>query len=148
MKSIFAIVMLILVTGLFTSVSAQEEGRFFMAGLKDQDVEQFFTAFKKAIVERDKQKVASMVHYPVKAKLASGGWRRISSSTSFVRFYDRIFDQRFTELLSKLEVKDLWGKSAGVTTPRGEVWFSAIVTRRRKSGQYPIKIIAINGPIE
>ena len=148
MRSIFATVTLLLVTGFFTSATAQEEGRFFMAGLEDQDVEQFFTAFKKAVVDRNKQKVASMVHYPVKAKLASGSWRRISSSTDFVSFYDRIFDERFTELLSRLEVKDLWGKSAGVTTPRGEVWFSGIVTSRRKAGKYPIKIIAINGPIE
>lgn len=128
-------------------VLAQEEGRFFMAGLNEPEVEQFFNSFKEAIAARDKQRVAAMLNYPIKVKLAAGGWKRVTRANDFINIYDRVFDEKFTHLIQKTGTKDLWGKWAGVTTPRGEVWFRGIAGHG-KQPKHTIKIIAINGPVE
>ena len=125
------------------SISAQEEGRFAAAALKESEVETFFISFREAIGSSDKKKVASLVSYPIKVTLASGARRTIRNRAEFIRAYDQIFHAEFRKLISKTQVADLWAKSAGVATPRGEIWFSGIGPDDR----YTIKIIAINGPM-
>lgn len=125
---------------------AQQESRFSAAGLTDQEVETFFLSFREAVSTRDKKKVASLVSYPIKVSLSSGGTRTIRNRLDFIKVYDRVFDQKFRDLIVATQFTDLWAKSAGVATPRGEIWFSGIGTKKSPD-KYTIKIIAINGPI-
>lgn len=123
-----------------------ERERFAAAGLREREVEHFFTAFKTAIAKDDKKTVATLISYPVMAILASGHPKKIRSRAEFIQAYDRIFDSDFKQLIAGTKIIDLWGKSAGVAMHRGEVWFAGVERGRRRPG-YDIKIIAINGPI-
>ena len=124
----------------------QDENRFAVAGVKEREVEIFFTAFKNAIAKDDKRKVAAMVSYPLDAYLASGRRVKIVNSARFIKLYDRIFDDKFKRLIARTEFKDLWAKYSGVATPRGEIWINGIVTNPKFPDKYVIKIFAINGP--
>lgn len=144
MKTFGVTILLLLLFVRVASAGPRQEGRFAAAGLTDPEVETFFISFREAIAAGDKKKVASLLEYPVKATLSSGSRRTIRNRVDFIKFYDRIFDREFRQLIAKTNVTDLWARSAGVATPRGEIWFSGI---GNKDGTYRIRIIAINGPM-
>ena len=125
----------------------QDAGRFAVAGLNDRETEAFFASFKEAVAKGEKRKVAAMVSYPIRVTVKSGRRMRLSNAAAFIKTYDQIFYDEFKELIAKTESKDLWAKSAGVATPRGEVWFAGIVRDGNDLDKYEIKIIALNGPI-
>lgn len=116
-----------------------------MAGLKDQEVAKFYQEFREAVAAGDKQKVASLVSFPIKVTLASGKRRTMPTKVDFIKSYDLIFDNTFRQLIAKTEFDDLWAKFSGVATPRGEIWIGGLVTSKAKPDDYVIKIIAING---
>jgi hypothetical protein len=125
----------------------QEQGRFSVAGLNDDEVEAFFVSFGEAIATGDKKKVASLMSYPIKVNLRTSRRQKIGSSLKFIQSYDRIFNDEFKAVITKTDVKDLWAKSSGVAMPRGEVWFSGIAKKANRPESCSIKIITINGPI-
>src|ERR1044071_178652 len=124
MKRIAIAITLLLI--LFTAALSrqQDENRFAVAGLKEREVEIFFNSFKEAVAKDDKRKVAAMVSYPIKVYVASNRTVKIVNSARFIKFYDRIFDEKFKKLIAETEFKDLWAKSSGVATPRGEIWIN------------------------
>jgi hypothetical protein len=128
--------------------SAADEGKFSAAGLKNREVEQFFLSFKEAVAKGDKGAVASMVSYPVKVPLASGQRVSIKNRAQFAKRYNAIFDNAFKRVISQTRVDDLWAKSSGVATPRGEIWLSGIIKNQKNPDIYEIKIIAINNVID
>jgi hypothetical protein len=65
-----------------------------------------------------------------------------------VREYDRIFDAKFEQAISRIEVKDLWAKYSGVATPRGEIWLNGVVKNPKHPDKHQIKITTINGLFE
>ena len=132
---------------LFAVTWAQEQNRFAVAGVNEREVEIFFTAFKEAVAKGQKQRVATMVSFPINVPLASGRRVKVSNSARFVKVYDQIFDARFKQLIASTEFKDLWAKFSGVATPRGEIWINGVMLNS-KSDQYEIKITSINGPID
>src|ERR1051326_5593847 len=144
MKRVAILISLLLIP---IAISAQDENRFAVAGLKEREVEVFFTAFKEAVAKGEKQRVAAMVSYPISVPLSSGRTVKVSNSARFVKLYDRIFDDKFKQLIARTEFKDLWAKYLGVATPRGEIWINGIVTNPKFPDKYVIKIFAINGPI-
>ena len=125
----------------------QDDERFTVAGLKNQEVETFFLNFKEAVGKSEKRKVAGMVSYPIRVTLKSGRRMRLANQAAFIRYYDQVLHEEFKQLIAATETKDLWAKSAGVATPRGEVWFSGIGKPNQPEDVYEIKIIALNGPM-
>ncbi|HJY27772.1 MAG TPA: hypothetical protein VJ306_07010 [Pyrinomonadaceae bacterium] len=134
---------------LFTAALSrqQDENRFAVAGLKEREVEIFFNSFKEAVAKDDKRKIAAMVSYPIKVYLRSDRTVKIANSARFVKFYDRIFDQKFKDIIAATEFKDLWAKSSGVATPRGEIWINGIAKNPKFEDNYVIKVTALNGPM-
>lgn len=133
---------------IFTAaIFAQDGGRFAVAGLEDRETEEFFASFKEAIAKGEKRTVAAMVSYPVRVTVKSGRRMRLGNAAAFIKAYDQIFYAEFKQLIAETEAKDLWAKSAGVATPRGEIWISGIVKDSKNLDKYEIKIISINGPI-
>jgi len=145
MKRIAIVISLLLV--LFATAFAQDENRFAVAGLKEREVGVFFNSFKEAVAKADKRMVAGMVSYPIKLYLPSNRIVKIANSARFIRFYNQIFDEKFKRLIAETEFKDLWAKSSGVATPRGEIWINGIVKNPKFEDDYEIKITALNGPI-
>lgn len=144
MKRLGSTVLLLLLCIGFTFADRAQEGRFALAGLNEREVEAFFNSFRDAVSAGDKRKVASLLNYPVSVKLASGARRTIRSRAEFIKSYDRIFDAEFRRLIVKIDVSELWAKTVGVGTPRGEIWFSGI-ENEKPNGSYRIRIIRING---
>jgi hypothetical protein len=143
----FQMILFFVATAL-SSPTVQKESRFSVAGLDDEvEVVQFFISFKEAIEKGNKEKVASLVSYPIKVNLASGRWKRIRNAADFIKAYDSIFDGKFRRLIIETDVKNLWAKSSGVAMPRGEIWFNGIVKDANKPERYSIRITAINGRI-
>lgn len=127
----------------------RDGGKYSVAGLDDEgEVERFFTAFKEAVARGDKGRVASMVSYPIAARRSDGRRVRLRNRAAFVRSYDAIFDGAFKKLIAETGVGDLWAKSSGVATPRGEVWFNGVVRDEKRPEEYVILITSINGPID
>ena len=124
-----------------------QQDRFAVAGLNEQETVAFFASFKEAIAKGEKRAVGGMLSYPIRVTLKSGRRVRLANSAAFIRAYDQIFYDEFKQLIAETEAKDLWAKSAGVATPRGEVWIAGIVKDSKNLDKYEIKIIAINGPI-
>jgi len=124
-----------------------KQDRFAVAGLNEQETVAFFASFKEAVAKGEKRAVAGMLSYPIRVTLKSGRRVRLANSPAFIRAYDQIFYDEFKQLIANTEAKDLWAKSAGVATPRGEVWIAGIVKDSKNPDKYEIKIIAINGPI-
>jgi hypothetical protein len=147
MKRIAIAITLLLVLFTATLSGQQDEGRFAVAGLKEREVEVFFKLFKDAIAKDHKRKVAAMVSYPIKVYLSSDRTVKIVNSARFIKSYDRIFDQKFKNLIAATEFKDLWAKSSGVATPRGEIWINGVIKNPKFEDKYEIKITAINGPM-
>jgi len=124
-----------------------KQDRFAVAGLNEQQTVAFFASFKEAVAKSEKRTVAGMLSYPIRVTLKSGRRVRLANSAAFIRAYDQIFYDEFKQLIAETEAKDLWAKSAGVATPRGEVWIAGIVKDSKNPDKYEIRIIAINGPI-
>src|ERR1044071_1408300 len=116
MKRIAIAITLLLI--LFTAALSQQqdENRFAVAGLKEREVEVFFTSFKDAIAKDDKRKVAAMVSYPIKVYLRSDRTVKIVNGARFIKFYDQIFDEKFKRVIAETQFKDLWAKFSGVAT--------------------------------
>jgi len=127
--------------------SQQDENRFAVTGLKEREVEVFFTSFKEAVAKGDKRKVAAMVSYPLHTHLSSNRSVKIVNKARFVKLYDQIFDVKFKQLIAQTEFKDLWAKFSGAATPRGEIWINGIMKNRTSEDDYVIKITSLNGPI-
>ena len=145
MKRVIISLHLILV---FTTVMfAQDANRFAVAGLEERETEEFFASFKAAVAKGEKRTVAGMLSYPIRVTFKSGRHARLANAGAFMRAYDQIFYDDFKQLIAETEAKDLWAKSAGVATPRGEVWIAGIVKNPKNLDKYEIKIIALNGPI-
>lgn len=154
MMRLLTVALLLLLTlagaGAFSSpvVRAQDGGKYSVAGLDDErEVNQFFLSFKEAVGAGDKRRVASMVSYPIRAHTADGRWVRLRNGAALVRSYERIFDPAFRRLIAETRVEDLWAKSSGVATPRGEIWINGVVTDERRPDSYVIRITSINGRI-
>lgn len=140
--------LLFLGAGLALAHRPQDEARFSAAGLANHEVERFYKEFREAVSASDKKKVASLVSFPITVTLATGKRRTMRTKADFIKSYDLIFDDTFRELIAKTEFADLWAKSSGVATPRGEIWFSGIGKSKAKAGEsYVIKIIAINNTL-
>src|SRR5580765_3638586 len=98
MKVLAIISLLVLFSSAMTlsRSTAQSEGRFSVAGLKDdREVEQFFIVFKNAVAKSDKKKTASLISYPIIISLSSGRRAYIKNEANFERRYNGIFDETF-----------------------------------------------------
>ncbi len=126
----------------------ESKGKYSVAGLDDdRDVEQFFISFKKAIAENDKDKVASMITFPVKAILANGLMVTLKSRADFIKAYDKVFDTKFKQIILQTQVEDLWAKYSGVAMPRGEIWINGVTRGKKNLEKFQIKITTINNVI-
>lgn len=123
------------------------EGKYSAAGLKENEVDQFFLSFKKAVTNDDKDGVAGMVSYPIDVSLASGKRITIRNKVKFIQLYKSIFDTTFKQRIEQTQTKDLWANWQGVAMPRGEIWINGIVKDDKKPENYIIKITTINNVI-
>ena len=144
---ILTLAMAVMMSSFAPSISHSEstkEGKYSVAGLDDEkEVNSFFLRFQDAVARHEKEQVAAMIDYPIKAISASGKTLKIENQKKFVEKYDNIFDSLFTTTITKKKVNELWANYQGVATETGEIWLGGVF--KGKSNMYVLKIIAING---
>ena len=111
----------------------------------------FFLNFRSALENNDRQRVASLISYPVLAQLHK---KRtfIRSRGQLIFHFDEVFDQQIRCAILSATDKDVWGNSRGFTVDGGPIWFDGIIPADEHPdtdapdywSRYPIKIITIN----
>ncbi len=127
--------------------------RLSVSGIEsDSEAHELWQSFQNAVAADDRDTVASLVSYPFHVnyptdKLGSN-YRRIPNKRAFLRAYDRIFDRDLKRFIALTSGSDLWARSEGIFTPRGEIWIGVhcIGTGRGDySTGYEVKIRTIHG---
>lgn len=111
----------------------------------------FFQTFQAAFNNNDRQKVASLVSYPVLTRLHHKRVH-ITNAAQFRTHYNEIFDRQISCAILAASKRDVWGNWRGFMVARGAIWFDAIVPAGERantscpdrSSRYPFKIITIN----
>ena len=97
-------------------------GRYHVAGFNnDKDVEMFAQNVWKAIIDANKEKVASMIAYPLNVQIGRKNVK-IKNKKSFIKNYDQIFYKSFYEKIKKAVPHNMFTKSSGVMFGDGEIW--------------------------
>ncbi|NLS00693.1 hypothetical protein HGP17_28015 [Rhizobium sp. P38BS-XIX] len=101
---------------------------------------QFFDDLRKAIGANDKHAVAAMVDYPFKTKI-NGKPTTVKSAAGFIVSYDKIVTVDVKDAVVQQTYPALFANWQGVMIGKGNVWFSGLVGKDKKTR---IKIIGIN----
>lgn len=108
----------------------------------------FFQQLQAAVNTGNKNKLASMVDYPMHA--AQNGKRvQIRTRRQFLQEYSKLFNPAVVCAIRSAKDSDVWGNYQGFMIGSGVIWWDAVIPNSVKnpqpdSGKYPFKIIAIN----
>lgn len=104
---------------------------------------QFLKNFQSATQEREKVKVANMIHYPIKINL-DGKKVQFKSAQQLLQRYDDIFDPMLVNLIQAQKYENLFANTQGIMIGEsGELWFSGFCLDK-SCQKVSVKIIAIN----
>lgn len=98
----------------------------------------FLASLKVALGGGDKQKVAAMVQYPLRANVDKTH-RLIRDSAEFVKDYNRLFTPAVVKAVERQQPECLFANWQGVMIGHGEVWFE-----EQKNRSIKIKTINVS----
>lgn len=105
--------------------------------------QKFLKDFQVATQEREKTKVASMIHYPIKINL-EGKKITFKSAQELLKRYDDIFDPMLVNVIQAQKYENVFANTQGIMIGEsGELWFSGFCLDK-SCKKVSIKIIAIN----
>ena len=111
---------------------------FQVAGIDDPaSVTVFLRTLKTAVAHNDRKKVASLIDFPIIARV-HGKSEHVKSASQFVRWYPQIFNPHVKKAVAAQQAKDLFVNWRGVMIGDGEIWFGPAV----KGGR--LQIFAVN----
>jgi hypothetical protein len=111
---------------------------FGEAGTSEQAVAAFLATLQKAVAADDRQQVASMMAYPIKAWAGTHD-ATFKTSRGLLASYERVFTGRLKETIAAARTECLFTNWQGVMVHDGELWFRTV----EPNG---LKIVKINGP--
>jgi hypothetical protein len=128
---------------------------FHVTGASDEQVKELYLEFQKAIAANDKEAAASLMNYPLQVSFPDDPPEKKVSSIkdrrSFIRVFDRIFDGRLKDFISRIDVENgnefiiRWD---GIGTNQGEFWIGVYCTDGRcKNPRRYVKIDRIYGKL-
>lgn len=85
--------------------------------------EAFLAKLKKAVAADDRPTVASMIDYPVKARIGKKAVS-IKGADRFLADYDKVFTAKVKEAVARQTYATLFANAEGVMIGDGELWFS------------------------
>ena len=126
--SIFFINVTVFAQSTTTQVTLEDtspKNRYWVADFDDDDaVEIFANKFKEAVVNKDRNTVASMILYPTKAILKNKAVI-INNEKGFLELYDDIFDKDLNSKIANADTHNMFANYQGVMLGDGEVWFGS-----------------------
>jgi hypothetical protein len=136
---IFCVVLLVVVAcaSLPVVVSAQQGGKYEVAGVSDERAaEKFFRDLQEAVAKDERARVASMFDYPVYVR----GRRtlRLKRRADLLRRYDAVFNGKVKRALAAQKASELFVNYQGIMIGDGEIWFGQNAKNNK------LGIIAIN----
>jgi len=123
------------------SVGLTGDNRYYVAGFNNvQSVETVALQFKKAVIAENREKVASLVLYPVSVKI-NGKRVEIMNMADFIQRYEAIFNRAFFDRIKESVPHNMFVKAEGVMLgDSGEIWIG------KRGGK--ARIIAINNDVK
>lgn len=107
--------------------------------------------FQTAVSNDDRDTVANLMRYPLQVYFPTdtdrSTYRMIANKKAFLRSYDKLFDDDVKQFVANTSSSDLWERSNGILTPRGEIWIDIICVgtgRNNCSTGYDTKIRTIH----
>ena len=129
--------------------------RFGVAGVDDdKEIKDLYLKFQKAVAEDDRKMVSTLLEYPFRAYFSNDvgriKYRFINNRKEFLKAYDRIFDEKLKNFITKIDVEneeDIWARYDGIAVGRGVIWIGVFCNDNLcRNGNY-IKIRTIHGSI-
>lgn len=135
-----------------TNISSGASQGFLTAGARDeQDARDFFTRFQRAVANDDRETVALLMNYPLRANFpldeSIREYRSIRDKRSFLAVYDTLFDERLKQFVVRInpnDVTDLWGNYHGISVGRGVIWIGVFCGPSGCDGKPDIRIRTIH----
>jgi hypothetical protein len=108
----------------------------------------FFQKMQAAVNASEKDRLASMVSYPMHA-MQNGKRIQVRTRQQFLSQYPRLFTPAVVCAIKTAKASDVWGNYQGFMVGGGVIWWDAVIPAsvknpRSDSGNYPFKIISIN----
>jgi hypothetical protein len=115
---------------------------YSLAGLEKSQVKRFLERLRVALHTDDREAVASLIDFPVRARVGTGAnsdaFRQIQTKGEFLQYYDRIFTECLIRVIDEADVDTLFVNWQGARIRRGAVWINSIV-------DLGVRITSING---
>jgi len=108
------------------TVGAPEDNPYSAAGVEDaKSFERSVQKFRNAVIGNDRKTVASMIKYPVFARL-NNKQQEIHNAKELLANYETIFSKKYTKLIKQAVPHNMFARYDGVMLgSSGEVWFDA-----------------------
>ena len=103
----------------------------------------FFEQLKSAVVEDEREWVASRVSFPILVRIGAER-REVVDEGDFLSNYDVIMNCRVRTAISKQVSEELFKNWRGVMVGDGELWFTAVVRSESQPDSLEFVIIALN----
>jgi hypothetical protein len=111
----------------------------------------FFNQIHNALAANNRQKLASLMNYPLRARSGQKSIL-IRSPSEFLTRFDETFDAGVRCSILGAQSSEVWGNSDGFTVGSGAIWFEGIIPKGEHPNvnapdywtKYPFKIITVN----
>jgi len=101
----------------------------FLFDMPASEVIDFLLEIQDSLRTNDKEKLASLVHYPITINQFDGNNdKEIQNAEEFVANYEKIVTPEWKEIILSQEPAKLFTNWQGIMISRGELWFTAICT--------------------
>jgi hypothetical protein len=95
--------------------SAQNKNKYEVAGIDDADaLEKFVAQLQGYLSKDDKEKIASLISYPIKVRLDGKTANTIKNKQEFINNYDKVFYPEYKAAMISGPNKDLFVRDQGV----------------------------------
>ena len=109
-------------------LDALDERTQFLFGRPASEVIDFLLAIQDSLRTGNKEKLASLVYYPITISLEGDNDKEIQNAEEFIANYEKIVTPEWKDIILSQEPARLFTNWQGVMVSRGELWFTAICT--------------------
>ncbi len=94
---------------------------------KSEEIE-FLLVIQDSLRTDNRDKLASLIHYPIKISLLDESELEIENAAEFLDNYEKIVTPEWKDLVLTQEPDELFSNWQGAMVHRGELWFTSICT--------------------
>lgn len=120
---------------------ALSSGQFAVAGVSDdQAAIDYFCRIKNYVSSDNKLKLADEILFPIEAYVKNR--KVVFNKKKFLENYKIVINEKVKKAIANQKPEDLFATWQGISTEKGELWFSLVENPKTK--EFEFKVIAIN----